>query len=133
MNYSRLADARWLNSNELSISIGVEDQLPLNDHADVVYARLMPGATLKRHRHNRSIEGYEAFFFFAGAQIRVLLANGKDQEIIEEGPFHLTFHGEEIHGVMNLSADPLLFKVLCAPKHVDNEETIAELVIAQTE
>jgi hypothetical protein len=28
MKYSRLADVRWFNSDELSISIGVEDQLP---------------------------------------------------------------------------------------------------------
>lgn len=126
MKYSRLADARWLHSDELSITIGVEDQLPLNDDADIVYARLDPGNTLKRHRHNRSKEGYEAFFFYGGAQIRVLLADGEEREITEAGPFHLTFHGDEIHGITNISTDPLVFEVLCAPKHVEGEETVVE-------
>jgi hypothetical protein len=53
-----------------------------------------------------------------------LTGENREQEIAEAEPFHLTFYGDEIHGITNLSSEPLLFEVICAPKHVEGEEIV---------
>jgi hypothetical protein len=122
MDYVALEDVSWTYSEDLDISISVSNQLPRSELADVVYAKLSPGQTLKLHSQLRAGHGYEAFFFFQGASIRVLLANDQTREFHTHIPFHLTFHDDEAHGVSNLGPDPLLFEVLCAPRHVIGEE-----------
>jgi hypothetical protein len=124
MYYAGLEEVTWSYSYELDVSIGINDHLPCNDLADVVYAKLDPGQTLRVHRHERSEDGYEAFFFFQGGSIRVIFDNEESREIHNDEPFHLTFHGDEAHGVTNLAENPVLFEVLCTPRHVPGEESI---------
>ncbi len=124
MKISRYDDVKWLYGDELDIHIGVEDGLPQSDEADIVYAKLSPDQTLRRHKHDRTPEAYEAFFFFQGGHIRLLLDGEREQELSELSPFHLTFHGDEVHGITNLAAEPVVFEVLCAPRHVAGEETV---------
>jgi hypothetical protein len=124
VHYTDLEQVIWSYSNELDVTIGTNDHLPCNDLADVVYAKLEPGQTLRLHRHERLRDGYEAFFFFQGASIRVILDNEEHREICNDEPFHLTFYGDEAHGVSNLAETPVLFEVLCTPRHVPGEESI---------
>jgi len=127
MHYSVIEDLTWHYSKELDIYIGVEPNLPSNAQADIVYARLEPGATLKKHYHDRSDSGgYEAFFFYQGADIQLLLDGSQEKHIARDQPFHLTFFDDEVHGITNLAETPLHFEVLCAPRHVDGEEVVAD-------
>lgn len=124
MEMRMLSQVTWLYLEELNIHIGVNDGLPNNLSADVVYAKLAPGATLPLHKHARPTpDGYEAFFFFRGANIELLLS-GESQIISASEPFHLTFVGDEPHGLVNLDESDLIFEVICAPHYVEGEETI---------
>jgi len=124
VHYTDLEEVTWSYSGELNVSIGTSDHLPCSDLADVVYAKLEPGQTLRLHRHERSGDGYEAFFFFQGASVRVILDNKKYREICNDKPFHLTFHDNEAHGISNLGESTVLFEILCTPRHVPGEESI---------
>lgn len=127
MQHSAFEDLTWHYSAELDIHIGVEDNLPNNESGDVVYARLDPGATLKRHFHKRpTADGYEAFFFYRGANMRLLLEDGNERDIHRTAPFHLTFGNDEVHGITNIASEPLYFEVICAPRHVPGEEIVAD-------
>jgi hypothetical protein len=126
MRFSKFEDLQWIYSEMLDISIGIDKNLPANTLADIVYARLDPRQTLKRHYHTRPGEGYEAFFFFNGANINVLLKDGEQIEIVRREPFHVTFHDDEIHGIINNADEPVYFEVLCTPRHRDGEEVLAQ-------
>lgn len=123
MDYAGLEEVRWSYSDELNVSIGTNGHLPCSDLADVVYAKLEPGQALRLHRHNKSPDSYEAFFFFQGARVQVMLDNEERQEIRNDKPFHLTFYGSEVHGIINLAKIPLVFEVLSAPRHLPGEES----------
>lgn len=125
MKKSFLSDVKWIFSEEMNVAIGVEDGLPSNDAADIVYAKLKSGETLPLHFHNRpTSDGYEAFFFFQGADISIILKDSKVEKIKSDLPFHLTFGDQELHGLINDSERDLVFEVLCAPKHVEGEEVL---------
>lgn len=125
MDYVTLGTVSWARPDELNVSIGTDHRLPSGEHADVVYGRLGPQQTLKLHRHMRNNGGYEAFFFFRGASIRVTLNGDEVREIHSIEPFHLTFHDDEAHSVANLTDDPLIFEIICAPRHVAGEESVS--------
>ena len=118
MKISHFKDIKWICSPELNCSIGVEANLPSNDNADIVYAKIKGHQKLKKHFHIRpTISGYESFFFFNGANIKVYL-KGEIKHLKSTSPFHLTFFTKEEHGIENLSDRELIFEVLCASKSI---------------
>src|ERR1700761_8804837 len=119
MKYVGFEALTWIDSTDLNVSIGMHNELPANDQADVVYGKLGPRQTLTMHRHLRTDDGYESFFFFRGANLSVMLKGREVQEIDTSEPFHLTFYGTEPHSITNLSDDALVFEIICAPRHVD--------------
>ncbi|NVK52486.1 MAG: hypothetical protein HWD85_06090 [Flavobacteriaceae bacterium] len=126
MKLSYFKDLKWISSPELNCFIGVESNLPSNDNADIVYAKIEGKQKLKKHFHIRPTDsGYESFFFFNGANIKVHLKE-KTNHIKSSLPFHLTFFTKEEHGIENLSDKELVFEVLCAPKHQEGEEILTE-------
>lgn len=125
MIVSKFEDVKWIYSEAMGLHIGVEAGLPSNEFADIVYAKMAGGATLPIHFHNRpDPNGYEAFFFHQGADITVQLDDGKEEKFNRSSPFHLTFGHKELHGLVNNSQEDLVFEVLCAPMHQEDEETI---------
>jgi hypothetical protein len=126
MKAVKFEEVKWIYSDELDVYVGLAEDLPENELADIVYARLDPGQTLKRHYHHRAQDGYEAFFFYNGGHLRVLLDDDASQEFNRTDPFHLTFDHEEIHGITNLSSSVLYFEVLCTPRHVEGEEVVVD-------
>lgn len=126
MKISYFKNVNWLRSEDLNCFIGVEQNLPNNDHADIVYAKLLGFQTLHSHYHIRPVDsGYESFFFFNGADINIHL-KGKVEHIKSTTPFHITFMTREEHGLENLSGEDLIFEVLCAPKHQEGEEVLID-------
>ncbi len=124
MKVSKLENVKWIYAEELNVTIGIEDNLPKNGYADVVFAKLAPGQVLKKHYHKRDISnGYEAFFFYNGGNIRVLYKDS-DEIINAKTPFCITFYDELIHGIENLSDEEVVFHVLCAPSHKEGEEVV---------
>lgn len=125
MKVSLFKNIKWIYSPHLSVYLGIDNNLPSNDFADVVYAKLKIGTILPKHFHNRPHKsGYESFFFFWGGNIEILLADWKKQSLNTHEPFHLTFVDKEIHGIKNIGSTDLIFEVICAPKYQKNEEVI---------
>ena len=126
MKVSKFENLQWIYSEVMNITLGIENNLPKNECADVVFAKLAPKQVLKKHYHSRKTSinlPYEAFFFYNGANIKVLFKDG--YEIINtQKPLNITFYDDFIHGIENLSEEELFFHVLCAPAHEDNEEVL---------
>lgn len=119
-------DLNWFYFETHDMFGGVNDNLPNNDFADVMFAKIMPGHTLKKHWHIRpSNDGYESFFFYNGADMELLL-NNKKLEFHESKPFTVTFYSHEIHGIKNIGQADLYFQVLTAPHFNDTEEHFVE-------
>ena len=62
------SELSWNYSSKHDIEIGVSNDLPNNQSADIIFARIKPGRTLTAHYHVRpkdsdgSDSGYESFF-----------------------------------------------------------------------
>lgn len=124
MKVSKFENVKWIYSEELNVSIGIEENLPKNEYADVVYAKVAPKQILKKHYHKRDVSNaYEAFFFYEGGSIKILYKDS-EETISSETPFCITFFDELIHGIENLSDEEVIFHVLCAPTHKDGEEVL---------
>jgi len=126
MKVSKFENLKWIYSEEMNISLGIDNNLPKNECADVVFAKLASKQVLKKHYHDREKKislSYEAFFFFNGGNIKVLLKDGFE-EINTQSPFHITFYDDFVHGIENLSEKDVVFHVLCAPTHEENEEVL---------
>ncbi len=108
---------------------GFSNQLPSNESADVMFAKIKPGETLGVHYHKRPLDsngkddGFESFFFYQGGDLLLIKKDAEEHLKIDE-PFTITFfsHEEEMHGITNLGKKDLVFQVLCAPKFCDTEE-----------
>lgn len=126
MKVSKFDDLKWIYSEEMNITLGIESNLPKNEYADVVFAKLAPKQILKKHYHVREKNlplSYEAFFFYNGGNIKVTRKDGTEV-INEKTPFHVTFYDDFIHGIENLADEEVVFHVLCAPAHEENEEVL---------
>ena len=122
MKIVKNSEIEWIYFDKHDMFGGINENLPNNDFADVMFAKILVGHTLKKHWHSRpSEDGYESFFFFNGAFIELLLEN-KNVIYKEEEPFTLTFYSNEVHGIKNLGTSDLIFQVLTAPHFDDNEE-----------
>jgi hypothetical protein len=129
MKLVRHSDIKWAYSGKHDMEAGVHADLPFNEAADVIFARIENGHTLPKHYHERpkdidgSNNGYESFFFFRGGDI-VLLLKECEQHIKSDEPFTLTFFSseDEVHGIKNVGEEPVEFQVLCAPKFSETEE-----------
>lgn len=129
MKVVKHSEIEWIRDNAHNMLAGFHDLLPANCSADVMFASIEPGHTLPRHWHTRPLDsdgtdnGYESFFFYQGGHIKVLLNNG-EQEYKENEPFTITFYSGEadMHGISNLSSEPVFFQVLTAPRFDENEE-----------
>lgn len=123
MVYVDFEELKWIYSEKHDCYLGVNDKLPKNEFADIVFAKIEPKHTLAPHYHNRPHNGYEAFFFFNGGHIELIGENGKRTVYKKQIPFYLHFTSNEVHGIKNLGDDDLFFEVICAPKFDPNEET----------
>lgn len=129
MIFTKHSDLSWNYSVKHNIEIGVNDNLPNNQCADIIFARIKSGQTLTSHYHVRpkdldgSDNGYESFFFFSGGHI-LLIGKDYEKEFNLEESFTLTFfsHEEEVHAIKNLGENDVEFQVLCAPKFDSHEE-----------
>jgi oxalate decarboxylase/phosphoglucose isomerase-like protein (cupin superfamily) len=123
MTHVDFNELKWVYSDKHDCYLGVSDKLPSNTFADIVFAKVLPGHTLKPHYHKRPQNGYEAFFFFKGGHIELISENGRRTTYRKAIPFYLYFVSNEIHGIRNLGNEDLFFEVICAPKFDPNEET----------
>jgi len=130
MLFVKNSELEWVAFDDWhSMDAGFSDQLPSNESADIMFARIKPGATLGIHYHTRPLDkdgsdnGYESFFFFQGAHIELFQKEGSKILQVNE-PFTATFfsHEHEMHGIKNLGETDLVFQVVCAPKFVETEE-----------
>jgi hypothetical protein len=123
MQIVKLSEVSWIDKPEAGVTVGRSPWLPSNTQADIVYAELAPGRTLYRHYHVRPLsEGYIACFLFRGGHVALLETNGVSAEHKFDEPVHLTFFDREVHGIRNLSHEPLIFEVVCAPRFREGEE-----------
>lgn len=129
MLFVKHSDLSWNYSEKHDMEAGVNNELPSNMSADIIFARVKSGHTLSKHYHIRpkdidgSDNGYESFFFFAGGHI-LLIGSNYENEINSKEPFTITFfsHEDEAHGIKNLGDKDVEFQVLCAPKFDSSEE-----------
>lgn len=122
MKIVKNAEIRWVYFDKHDMFGRVHDDLPNNEYADVMFAKIIPNHTLHKHWHSRpGNDGYESFFFYQGADIELQL---QDSNVIfhEEEPFTVTFYSNEIHGIKNIGSKDLYFQVLTAPHFSDDEE-----------
>lgn len=123
MHIISLSEVTWVYKPEAGVTVGRSPLLPCNEFADVVYAKIEPGGTLYRHYHIRpAVSGYIACFLFRGGHIELLQENGRSERMRFDEPVHITFLDREVHGIKNISSDPLLFEVICAPQFEEGEE-----------
>lgn len=129
MKFVRNSDLKWNYSEKHDMYAGVNEDLPNNLSADIIFAKVKSGHTLAKHYHIRPLDidgrdlGYESFFFYKGGHI-IVLGKDSDKEINSDEPFTLTFysHEEEMHGIKNIGENDVEFQVLCAPKFDSSEE-----------
>ena len=128
MIFVKHSDIKWSYSEKHDMDAGVHNDLPANESADIIFARIRAGHTLTPHWHVRpkdqkGQDGYESFFFFNGGKIKVIRKN--ESKIIDlNEPFTLTFHSgqDDMHGIVNLDDKDVEFQVLCAPRFLSDEE-----------
>lgn len=129
MLFVKHSELLWNYSPKHDMEAGVNNDLPSNLSADIIFARVKSGHTLTKHYHRRPLDidgrdnGYESFFFFTGGHI-LLITNEEKKEINCKEPFTLTFFSgeKEIHGIKNLGSNDVEFQVLCAPRFDSKEE-----------
>lgn len=130
MLYVKNSELEWTTFKDWhNMDAGFSDQLPTNQSADVMFARISPGKTLESHYHKRPLDndgkdnGYESFFFYQGGNL-LLLKRTEEIHLKIDEPFSLTFfsHEEEMHGIKNLGDKDLVFQVICAPRFTEKEE-----------
>lgn len=129
MKIVRHSDIEWVKDDIHDMYSGFHDDLPINESADIMFAKIEPGHTLPLHWHTRPLDfnglpsGYESFFFFQGGRIILLRRNDSIEYDFDE-PFTITFvSGEDdMHGIKNIGNKSVMFQVLCAPKFDDGEE-----------
>lgn len=122
-------EINWVDDPKHDMFAGLNDKLPKNKSADIIFAKIMPGHTLPTHWHSRPLDidgtdtGYESFFFYQGGHI-LLIQNSEPKEYNTTEPFTLTFFSgiNDKHGIKNLGNNPVVFQVLCAPAFDENEE-----------
>ena len=124
MTYASCSDLKWSYYDKHDIYLGVNNQLFISKHVDIVHARIEPDHTLTPHYHNRPQDGQEIFFFFAGGKLALIDKDGQETVYDEDSPFYLYFGSgpDEAHGIRNLGATDLEFAVICAPAFDPEEE-----------
>ena len=128
MLFVKHSDLEWNYSAKHDMDAGVNKDLPFNESADIIFARIKVGHTLTPHWHVRpkdqkKQDGYESFFFFKGGKI-LLIRKNEEIKIELDEPFTLTFYSgeEDMHGIKNIGDCDVEFQVLCAPRFTSDEE-----------
>lgn len=122
MKIVKSSEIDWVYFDQHDMYGGLNDNLPNNEYADVMFAKILAGHTLKKHWHSRpGKDGYESFFFYNGADIELIF---RDNILTfhETEPFTVTFYSNEIHGIKNIGTKDLVFQVITAPHFDENEE-----------
>ena len=127
MTYVDFNELKWTYSSKHDCYLGTNDKLPNNSSADIVFAKLLPGHTLRPHYHKRPQNGYEAFFFFKGGNVELIADKGQRTTYSKNVPFYLYFTSDQVHGIRNLGKEEIVFEVICAPKFVPDEEIFVEV------
>lgn len=118
-------ELEWFFSEKHNMFGGVHADLPNNNFADVMFAKVISKHTLKLHYHKRKENEYESFFFFQGGNIKI--SDGVDYKIINStDPFTITFFANEPHSITNLDDRDVIFQVITAPRFDENEEVFIE-------
>lgn len=128
MKIVKHCDINWCYSEKHDMDAGIHKDLPFNDSADIIFARIKPGHTLTPHWHVRpkdqgGNDGYESFFFYRGGNVTIIRQD-EEVEINTTEPFTVTFYSgkDDMHGIKNNDNKDVEFQVLCAPKFDSNEE-----------
>lgn len=116
----------WKYSDKHDCSLGVHPDLPANDFADIVLAKIKPNHTLKPHYHKRPRGGYEAFLFYSGGFFDLVKEKGSIETFRTKEPVFMHFLSNEVHGIRNRGTQDLVFAVVCAPKFDPNEEIFVQ-------
>jgi mannose-6-phosphate isomerase-like protein (cupin superfamily) len=122
--YVDFDELKWTYSEKHDVYLGINDKLPKNNFADIIFGKIEPNHALKPHYHHRPDDGYEAFFFFRGGHLELTGNNGEITIYNKKIPFYLNFKSNDIHGMKNVGPEDLYFEVITAPKFIGPEEEI---------